>query len=69
MRTGIISYGKSSGEKKLNKYEKNVGASTIVHISQESITEYSVFSIGWHRERRNVFQESTILNTENYTGV
>jgi hypothetical protein len=56
MRAGIIAYSKSPGEKKIDKYaKKNVGSPSTVHISQESRAEYSVFSIGWRGERRNVF--------------
>jgi hypothetical protein len=54
MLAGIIPYDKSPGEQKIDNCEKNTTGASVVHISQESRVGYSVFSIGWHGERRNI---------------
>jgi hypothetical protein len=46
MLARIIAYGKSPGEKKIDKCAKKVGATSIVRISRENRAGYSVFSIG-----------------------
>ena len=46
MLAGIITYGKSHSEKKIDKCKKNVGALSAVHIPQKSRAKYGVFSIG-----------------------